>query len=333
MNRRYVNHMKKIKLGVGLWCVSFASDRFVGGGYRAPRSLKEQIESVAKIPGAESFDLHTSDLEGVNTRDITKMAKDNGLKINALNPNIFGDRIFKYGAFTNTDPKIWRKAVDLGKESLDTARELGASVSSLWPGQDGFDYMFQNNYDYQWEKTVAALQEICDYAPSMKIGYEYKPKEPRMFSLVGSAGKALCLVKEADRKNLGVVMDYGHSLFAGENPAEALCFLDHAGKLFNVHFNDAYGKWDDDLIAGSVNIWQNLEFMWYLKSSSYDGYVTLDMFPYREDPVEACSLAIRMIRSIEKVSDKLDKKKIRQFQEKSDAAAVLEYLRKVIFGR
>lgn len=324
---------KKVRLGVGLWCVSFASDRFVSGGYRPMQSLEDQIKMVARIKGAESFDLHTSDFTGISPKEVAKMACDNGLAINAVNPNIFGDPIYKYGAFSNTDEKIRRKAIDLVKESFDIARELKANVSSLWPGQDGFDYYFQCNYDKLWDNTVASMREIVDYAPDLKICYEFKPKEPRMFSLAGSAAKALLIVNEVNRKNFGCVLDYGHALFANENPSESLRLFDRAGKLFNIHFNDAYGTWDDDLMAGSVNIWSNIEFFWHLKQSSYDGYVTLDMFPFREEPYEACSLALRMIQDFERIADALDIQTIRQFQQANDAAGVMEYLRKKVLAK
>jgi xylose isomerase len=324
---------KKLKIGVGLWCVSFASDRFVVGGYRPIQSIQDQIKIVSRIQGAESFDLHTSDFAGAKPKDIGKMADDLGLKINAVNPNIFGDTDFKYGAFTNTDKKLRQKAIDLVKSSLDTAMELKANVSSLWPGQDGYDYLFQNDYNRQWDGTVGALQEICDYAPAFKICYEYKPKEPRMFSLVENAGKALSLMHDVDRKNIGIVLDYGHSLFARENAAATLCFIDRAGKLFNVHFNDAYGNWDDDLMAGTANVWSNLEFFWYLKKSTYDGYVTLDMFPYREDPFEACSLAVRMIKTFEQIVEGFDDGLLQKLQNKNDAAAIFEYLRRKVLLR
>jgi xylose isomerase len=325
--------MEKIKVGVGLWCVSFASDRFVGSGYRPMQSLKEQIRMVGKIEGAESFDLHTSDFADMGVQDVARMAEDNSLKINAVNPNIFGDPEFKYGSFTNADNKIRRRAIDLVKNSLDVARELEANLSSLWPGQDGYDYYFQNDYQYQWESTVSALQEICDFAPDMKICYEYKPKEPRMFSMVENAGKALSLIGDVDRKNIGIVIDYGHALFAHENPSASLCFVDQAGKLFNVHYNDAYGNWDDDLMVGSVNVWSNLEFFWYLKQSSYDGYLTLDMFPFREDPFEACSLSVRMIKTFEEIVETFDGNLIKGLQRKSDAAGIMEYLRKKVLVR
>jgi xylose isomerase len=322
--------MKKFKLGVGLWCVSFAADRFLSTGYREAKTLEEQIKIVAKIKDAESVDFHTSDFEGIAPKDVVRMVKDNGLTVNAVNANIFGAPVFKYGAYTNTDEKVRRKAIDLSKKSIDIAREMDAKISSLWAGQDGFDYYFQNDYYYQWDSTVSALKEICDYAPDMKFGYEYKAKEPRMFSLVSNAAKAVLLVQEVGTKNLGVTLDYGHALFAKENAAESLCLINRAGKLYNVHFNDAYGIDDDDLIVGCVNIWSNLEFFWYLKQSEYDGYVTLDMFPYREDPYEACSLAIRMIQTLEEIVERLDISAIKRFQQSNDAAGVFEYLRKEV---
>jgi xylose isomerase len=324
---------KKIKIGVGLWCVSFAADRFLSSGYRPSRSLEEQIKMVARIPGAESFDCHTSDFEGVSPKEIQKMASDNGLVINAVNPNIFGDAAFKYGAYSNPDEKVRRKAIDLTKRSFDQARELKAKVASLWPGQDGWDYYFQNNYDELWDNTVASMREVVEHAPDLKVCYEFKPKEPRMFSMASNAGKALLIVKEVSRPNFGCVLDYGHALFAHENAAENLRLFDKAGKLFNVHFNDAYGSWDDDLMAGSVNIWANLEFFWYLKQSSYDSYVTLDMFPFREEPFDACSLAVRMIQTFDQLVDTLDIATIKEFQKKSDAAGVMEYLRQKILVR
>jgi xylose isomerase len=154
-----------------------------------------------------------------------------------------------------------------------------------------------------------------------------------MYSLVSNAAKAVLLVQEVGAENLGVTLDYGHALFARENAAESLCLINRAGKLHNVHFNDAYGSWDDDLIAGSVNIWSTLEFLWYLKRTDYRGYVTLDMFPYREDPYEACALAVRMTRTLEEIADSLDEERIRGFQESNDAAGVMEMLRRKVLLR
>ena len=49
--------------------------------------------------------------------------------------------------------------------------------------------------------------------------------------------------------NLGVTVDFGHALMARENAAE-------------VHINDCYGDWDDDLIVGSVRVWEALDLLY-----------------------------------------------------------------------
>lgn len=58
-------------------------------------------------------------------------------------------------------------------------------------------------------------------------------------------GDALLLCLETGRKNVGVTIDTGHSLYAGENIAEAVVLASCAGgRLMHMHFNDNYGYWD-----------------------------------------------------------------------------------------
>jgi len=100
---------------------------------------------------------------------------------------------------------------------------------------------------------------------------------------ISNVGITLMVINEVGMDNVGGTIDFGHSLMSQESPAEAVCLLQRQGKLFNVHFNDAWGYWDDDMIAGTVNFWTTLEFLYYCKRLEYDGWFGLDMFPYRED--------------------------------------------------
>ncbi len=325
---------KSLKWGVGLWSVGFTADRFIPDGYRPVPSFEDQIKMVAKIKDAEAVQIHyPSDFGRTPPKEIKKILNRHGVKLAAMNMNIFGDPIFQYGAFTNTDRKIRRKAIDTVKRAIDTAKEIGCPMIDMWPGQDGFDYCFQSDYYWLWDSTVAACKEVCKHAGrNLKMSYEYKLKEPRMYMLVANAGKALVLCNEVDSPNFGITIDFGHCLLSRENPAEAMCLLSRAGRLQNVHFNDAYGEFDDDLIAGTVNVWKTIEYIWYLKQTDYNGYFTLDMFPFREDPVEAASLAIRMGKSMEKIADRLNSRTIRKFQQEKDITALYEYLRKEVLG-
>ena len=57
------------------------------------------------------------------------------------------------------------------------------------------------------------------------------------------------------------------------------------------------------------------------------------MFPFREEPYDACNLALRMIETFEQIADTLDIATIRKFQCANDAAGVMEYLRQKVLAR
>ena len=145
------------------------------------------------------------------------------------------------------------------KAGKTTITELGASLG-LWPGQDGYDYPFQADYSRLWDLEISAVREIAEYNSQLKIAVEYKLKEPRSRMLIGSVAKALMLIEEAAQPNIGITIDTGHALMGKETPGESVVLAAREGRLYGVHFNDNYGEWDDDLIVGSVNIWQNLEY-------------------------------------------------------------------------
>lgn len=326
-------NMNKLKYGIGLWTVGFTADRFIPSGYRPADSFEKQIERVAEIAGVEAVQIHyPDDFIGFTPKEVKNIIESYGLKLRTINMNLFGNPVFRYGAFSNADRNIRRQAIDLCKEGIEIVRELGCPHLEMWPGQDGFDYNFQGDYNYMWDSIVSALQEICETAPELKFSYEYKLKEPRSYLLVSNAGRALNLANEVGADNFGITLDYGHSLFTRENPAEALMYLNRAGKLFNIHFNDNYGEFDDDLIAGTVSVWKTLEFVWHLKKIDYEGYVNLDMFPFRENQVEAASLAIRMAKSLEKLAENLDEQAIKKYQSENNITEVFEILRKQTFS-
>ncbi len=325
--------MKRLRFGAGLWTIGFTADRFIPGGYRPAQSFREQVRTAARVKGLEAIQIHyPSDFEGLQVREVAAIIRDSGLEMQAMNMALFAPR-YKYGAFTSRDRKTYRKAVDTVKKGADAAREMGFRLIDMWPGQDGHDYCFQGDYNAMWSSTVEAIREIAAYAPDLRFSYEYKLKEPRMFMMVANVGKALVLAHDVGAENFGITLDFGHALLSRENPAESLCMLDRAGRLFNVHGNDAYGEFDDDLIAGTVNLWRTVEYLWYLKQSSYEGYIIMDQFPFREDPAEAVGLSIRMLQSMERLADRLDGEAIRRYQEREDITGLYDLLRETLLER
>ena len=205
---------------------------------------------------------------------------------------------FANGAFTNPDPALRQAAIQLTCDAVDACRSLGARHVMIWLGNDGYDYPFQMDYARAWDWEVAGIQAVADYAPDMRISIEYKPAEPRRFSLLQDVGTTLLAVKECSRPNVGVALDFCHLLMAKENPATVAALCIRQGLLYGLHLNDGYGALDDGLMVGSVNLMQTVEIIYHVYKSTYDDIVYFDTFPVREDPVQECAANIRRIEQI-----------------------------------
>jgi xylose isomerase len=311
--------MGKFKYAACLWALGGAADRFCPGGYTdKSATLKELIEIVGDVDGMEGVEIFDSHLEGINPKDYMGWLTDNGLKTSCITINTFGIKKWKLGSITHSDDKLRREAIDSCKKAVDRALEIDKPLVSLWLGSDGFDYSFQVDYIKQWELLQESVKEIAGHSKDIKICLEYKLKEPRKYLIVPTVMKGLYLAEKCG-DNVGVTIDFGHALMGKEKPGESAALLGNSGKLFNVHLNDAYGDWDDDLVAGTVHIPETLEFMYYVDRSGYDGYIGFDIFPFRMDGKIAAELCIKNMRGIERILERIDDNKLKKAMESLDA--------------
>ncbi len=152
-----------------------------------------------------------------------------------------------------------------------------------------------------------------------------------MNCFLDTTAKAICMVRDIDLPNIGITIDVGHALIAGENPAESLCMLESHGIPYYVHINDNNKKWDWDLIAGTRNLWEYLEFFYYLKKFNYNGWVTADMSPIRlNDRVEAFEQNIRFTDRVVRIVESLDDEKIKKLQKENHTVKTLRYLEDMV---
>jgi len=82
---------------------------------------------------------------------------------------------------------------------------------------------------------------------------------------------------------MGVTLDFGHSVYGSENPAEALTLLAESPYPYYIHINDNDGTWDWDCFCGSKHFLQYVEFLYYLRNYGYNDYLTSDTSPTRWD--------------------------------------------------
>jgi len=174
-------------------------------------------------------------------------------------------------------------------------------------GQDGVDYPFQGDYAAMWDDTVAALAELADHAPAIDIALEYKPNEPRAFALMPDIGTNLLAIREVNRPNLGITLDFAHVLYADEMPAHAAMLAARHSRLLGVHLNDGYGKRDDGLIAGAIHPVQTVELFVALRRLGHDGVIYFDTFPDQGglDPAAEAAASIALTERLRLVADEL----------------------------
>ena len=238
---------------------------------------------------------------------------------------------FAKGTLTSRDPALRREFIDKAKAAMDFCKEIGADIM-LWLAHDGYDYPFEDDYSRRYGWLIEGLHEIAAYRDDVNVTIEYKPADPHIYQYVSTAPKALMICTEVGLKNMGIILDYGHALVAGENPAESAALIDRYKRLFHVHLSDCYSKTDDDFLIGSLTVWRTLEFFMQLKDINYDGYYVLDIWPPRMDGIEATKVSVRRILGMWDLAAKLPRDEFSRMREENNVPAIYDLLTSMVLN-
>lgn len=276
--------------------------------WRGKPSTLMLAERAAGTAGLTDLDLNYPDHVGDDPAALARRIGDLGLSINGLAMRYYSLPAFRLGAFTNPDAAVRRAAIDLTKRGVDAAREAGSRLLTIWPGQDGFDYAFQADYATLWEQEIEALREVAAHDPQCDISIEYKPNEPRSYSILPDAATTLLAITQIGLANLGVTLDFAHSLYADEQPAFAAALIARHSRLLGLHLNDGYAKRDDGLMVGAVHAQKTVELLRQARRDGYRGAIFFDTFPDVTglDPVRECEANIATVRRMMALADRLD---------------------------
>lgn len=258
--------------------------------------MPQMIKRVSEVKGLTDLDLNYPDHLQPGLTIVGNAMSDCGLSVNGLAARYYSLPEFKAGAFTNPDKIVRQTAIDITKRGIDAGRELGASLMTIWPGQDGYETHFQADYSQLWDLLLEGLAEVADHDPQCDISIEYKPDEPRPRAVLPDCATTLLLLSELGRPNTGVTLDFAHSLYAGETPAFAAVLISRTSRLLGVHLNDGYGRRDDGLMVGTVNPQATLELLVEVGRTNFSGPIYFDTFPNTADldPVAECEANIAM---------------------------------------
>ena len=278
------------------------ADRF--HEYQPARDLLGRLELAKQVTNADGIEIvYPSEFK--NMAETIRIIKESGLTISAVNLNVKQEKRWQRGSFTNPDPDIRRQAVAEMKVAMDLAAEFGTDMISCCPLIDGHNYSFEVDYLQQWGWMVEGIREAAGHRSDIRVSLEYKLNESRNFNLLSDMGRSLYMVQQIGRPNVGVTMDVGHALVVKETPAEALSLAALAGKLFYVHFNDNGREWDWDMMPGTVNFWDLLEVMFYLRRLGWNGWFSYDVIVRDGDMVEAMQTSIEAVKIADQLVDKI----------------------------
>jgi L-rhamnose isomerase/sugar isomerase len=178
-------------------------------------------------------------------------AESLGMRIGAVNPNLFQEEEYRLGSVCHPDEGMRRKATDHLLECIGVAGEVGSDVLSLWFA-DGTNYPGQDSFVERRHRMLACLDEVYRTMPErMRMLLEYKPYEPSFYHTdLADWGASLTACQKLGER-AQVLVDLGHHAKEA-NIEYIVALLMEEGRLGGFHFNNRkYG--DDDLIVGSIN--------------------------------------------------------------------------------
>jgi L-rhamnose isomerase/sugar isomerase len=189
-----------------------------------------------------------------NTDDwgaLTEYAEEQGVKVGAVNPNLFQDDRYKLGSLCHPDAAVRELALERLAECCEVMERTGSRLLSLWLA-DGTNYAGQDDLYRRKELLEEGLRAAYARLPQgARMLIEYKFFEPAFYHTdLADWGTAYAMSLKCG-ENAQVLVDTGHHA-QGTNIPHIVSFLLHEGRLGGFHFN-ARKYADDDLIVGSEN--------------------------------------------------------------------------------
>lgn len=281
----------------GLWTVGNIGRDPFGDPVRAVVAPARIVERLAKL-GAYGVNLHDNDLvpreaSAAESKrivaDFKRALADNGMRVPMATTNLFGDPVFRDGAFTSNDAKVRRYALQKTMRAIDLGVELGAETYVFWGGREGAE----TNAGKDGQEAVKwfrdALNFLCEYVRgqgyNLRFALEPKPNEPRGDIYLPTIGHMLAFIYTLDHPEMvGVNPEVAHDQMAGLDFAHGVAQALEAGKLFHIDLNaQKPGRFDQDLRFGSEDVKGAFFLVKLLEDAGWTGMRHFDSHAYRTE--------------------------------------------------
>src|SRR5690242_19033558 len=290
----------RMKFTFGLWTVGNPGRDPFGEPTRERISPTQICQMLGEV-GAYGVNLHDNDLVPIDAsaqqrdqivKEFKRALKDNGLVCPMATTNLFGDPVFKDGAFTSNNAKIRAYAIQKTMGAMDLGAEFGAKIYVFWGGREGVESDATKNPVEAIKRFREAINFLCEYSIQQKFGYKFafeaKPNEPRGHMYFAVTGSYLALIPTLDHPEMcGVNPEVAHEHMAGLNFVHHVAQALEMKKLFHIDLNDQeFGRYDQDFRFGAANLKHAFFLVKLLEDHRYDAPRHFDAHALRTSDYE-----------------------------------------------
>jgi L-rhamnose isomerase / sugar isomerase len=259
-----LERLRRLEIETPSWGYGNSGTRFhVYPWPGAARTVNERIDDAAlvhRLTGCcPSVALHIPWDTVDDYAELRRYAEAQGIRIGAINPNLFGDDAYRLGSICHPDEQVRAQALAHCRECVEIAGETGSTLISLWLA-DGTNYPGQDDLRDRHARLVAGLEQLYAFLPpNMRLLVEYKFFEPGFYSTDLPDWGTAALVCRRLGPQAQVLVDTGHHPL-GTNVEQIVALLLVEGLLGGFHFNNRKYA-DDDLIVGAIDPFELFRIM------------------------------------------------------------------------
>jgi L-rhamnose isomerase / sugar isomerase len=244
-------------------------------------------------------------------------ASSRGVRIGAINPNLFGDDAYRLGSLCHPDERVRAQALDHCRECVEIAQQVGSTIISLWLA-DGTNYPGQDDLRGRHARLAAGLEELYRLLPAgMRLLVEYKFFEPGFYSTdLPDWGTAAMLCRRLGQQ-AQVLVDTGHHP-QGTNVEQIVAVLLAEGLLGGFHFNNRKYA-DDDLIVGSIDPFELFRIMREIAAGGAENVAfMIDQSHNVEGKIDAMIQSVMNIQTAYAKALLVDERRLAEVQREGD---------------
>jgi xylose isomerase len=281
----------------GLWTVGNVGRDPFGDPVRPVISPNRIVTKLGEL-GAYGVNLHDNDLvpRDASTADRDRIVREfkaalaeSGVRVPMATTNLFGDPVFRDGAFTSNDRQVRSFALQKTMRSIDLGAELGATTYVFWGGREGVETNAAKDPQEAIKWFRDAINYLCEYVRAqryeLRFALEPKPNEPRGDIFLPTIGHMLAFIYTLDHPDMvGLNPEVAHDTMPGLDFSHGVAQALEAGKLFHIDLNGQKpGRFDQDLRFGSEDPKAAFFLVKLLEDSKWAGMRHFDSHAYRTE--------------------------------------------------